>query len=72
MRLVNLDTIQERRVIVQAGAYGEHRFTDVRAGDASLRVGGDRFEVLLEPGAGGILEIGMDLFANQPAFRPLP
>lgn len=72
VRLVNLDTIQERRVIVQAGAYGEHRFTDVRAGDASLRVGGDRFEVLLEPGAGGILEIGMDLFANQPAFRPLP
>ncbi len=72
VRLVNLDTIQERRVIVQAGAYGEHRFTDVRAGDASLRVGGDRFEVLLEPGAGGVLEIGMDLFANQPAFRPLP
>ncbi len=72
VRLVNLDTVQERRVIVQAGAYGEHRFTDVRTGDASLRVGGDRFEVLLEPGAGGILEIGMDLFANQPAFRPLP
>ena len=72
VRLVNLDTIQERRVTVQAGAYGEHRFSDVRAGDASLHVGGDRFDVLLEPGAGGVLEIGMDLFANQPAFRPLP
>ena len=72
VRLVNLDPSRARRVIVQAGAYGEHRFTDVRTGDASLRVEGDRFEVLLEPGAGGILEIGMDLYANQPAFRRLP
>ena len=72
VRLVNLDPSRARRVIVQAGAYGEHRFTDVRTGEASLRVEGDRFEVLLEPGAGGILEIGMDLYANQPAFRRLP
>jgi len=72
VHLVNLDPSRARRVIVQAGAYGEHRFTDVRTGDASLRVEGDRFEVLLEPGAGGILEIGMDLYANQPAFRRLP
>ena len=72
VRVVNLDPSRARRVIVQAGAYGEHRFTDVRTGDASLRVEGDRFEVLLEPGAGGILEIGMDLYANQPAFRRLP
>ena len=72
VHLVNLDPIRARRLIVQAGAYGEHRFTDVRTGDASVQVGRDRFEVLLEPGAGGILEIGMDLYANQPAFRPLP
>ena len=72
VHLVNLDPIRARSLVVQAGAYGEHRFTDVRTGDASVRVGGDRFEVLLEPGAGGILEIGMALFANQPAFRGLP
>ncbi len=72
VRLVNLDPVREGRVTVQGGAYGEHRFTDVRVGNASVRVGGNRFEILLEPGAGGALEIGMRLFANPPAFRPLP
>ncbi len=72
VQLVNLDPIRTRRVIVQAGAYGEHRFTEVRVGDSSLRVADNRFEVLLEAGSGGVLEIGMSLFANQPAFRPVP
>lgn len=72
VHLVNLDPDRARRLVVQAGAYGEHRFTEVRSGDASVSVGGDRFEVLLQPEAGGVLEIDMALFANQPAFRPLP
>ncbi len=72
VRLVNLDPIEARRVIVQGGAYGEHRFTEVRIGQASTPVAGNRFEVLLEPGSGGVLEIGMALFANPPAFRPVP
>ena len=72
VQLVNLDPVQARRAIVQAGAYGEHRFTNVRTGETSPRVEGDRFEVLLEPGAGGMLEIGMALIANQPAFRRVP
>ncbi len=71
-RLVNLHPVEARRVVVQAGAYGEHRFTNVRSGGTELRVAGQRFEVVLEPGSGGTLEIGMDLFANQPSFRRAP
>lgn len=72
LRLVNLDAVRECRVTVQAGAYGEHRFTQIRNDDAALVVDGDRFEVLLGPGSGGILEIGMRLFANAPSFRSSP
>ena len=71
-RLVNLHPVEARRVVVQAGAYGEHRFTNVRSGGTELPVAGQRFEVVLEPGSGGTLEIGMNLFANQPSFRRAP
>ena len=32
VRLVNLDPVEARSVVVQAGAYGEHEFTEVRSG----------------------------------------
>ena len=72
LRLVNLDVLDSRRVTLQAGAYGEHRFTTVRGSGGTLQVGGARLEVVLEPGAGGVLEIGMDLFSRQPAFGRVP
>ena len=72
VRLVNLDPLESRRVVVQAGAYGEHRFTVMRSGDGAKPIHGNRFEVRLAGGAGGTLEIGMDLFANQPRIRRVP
>ena len=72
LRLVNLDPLAPRRIVVQAGAYGEHRFTSVRSDVEVIRVEANRFEVLLGGGAGGTLEIDMDLFVNQPRFRRLP
>ena len=71
-RLVNLDPVSARRVVVQAGAYGEHRFTEARAGAVASKVDANRFEVLLAPGSGGVLEVGMQLFANSPRFQPMP
>ncbi len=71
-RLVNLDPVDSRRVVVQAGAYGEHRFTEARAGAVESRVNANRFEVQLGPGSGGVMEVGMQLFANRPSFRPMP
>ena len=72
VKLVNLDPVKPRRLVVQAGAYGEHRFTEIRSGDRSLQVAGQRFELRLEPGSGGTLEIGMELFASQPSFLRIP
>ncbi len=72
VRLVNLDSTRARRVVLQAGAYGEHSFDLVRSGGAEIQIDGSRMEVLLGPGAGGSLDIGMDLFANQPSFRRVP
>ena len=73
VRLVNLDPLEARTVIVQAGAYGEHDFTTVKASSgAQVTVDGNRFTAHLAPGSGGVLDVGMDLFVNPPRFQPLP
>ena len=72
VRLVNLDPLEPKRVVVQAGAYGQHRFGTVRSDDGALGVNAERFEVLLEPGSGGTLEISMQTYANRPRFRSIP
>lgn len=62
VRLVNLDPVRSREVMIRAGAYGEHRFTSIDGEPADS----DRVRVRLEPGAGGVLELGMELFASPP------
>ena len=71
VHLVNLHPTEAREVIVQAGAFGEHRFTSIRRqGDAST-VDGKLFHVRLRPGAQGRLDIGMVRYAQQPSYaRP--
>ena len=72
VHIVNLDPMEPKRVVVQAGAYGQHRFGVVRSGGSAVRVDGERFEILLAAGAGEALEIGMDLFVNRPRIRSIP
>ncbi len=72
VRLVNLDPDKPRRVVIQAGAYGEHRFGLVRARDETFTDASTRLRVELGAGSGGTLEMEMELFANQPAFRRSP
>ncbi|WP_167859560.1 hypothetical protein [Paenibacillus cymbidii] len=76
--LVNLHTAEPRTLVVQAGAYGEHRFTRVRFesrdGDGSVRqrhldVGASRLTVHLCPGSLIELNLGMERFANEPTYR---
>src|SRR5439155_1006571 len=38
VQLVNLDQVEARRVVVQAGAYAEHQFTGVSLGDREVPV----------------------------------
>ncbi|MBN9120678.1 MAG: hypothetical protein J0I06_16265, partial [Planctomycetes bacterium] len=68
LTLVNVSPIHARRVIVQAGAYGEHRFTTATAGDTTLAVDGRYVEVELAPGAGAQIKLGTKRYANPPTL----
>jgi hypothetical protein len=68
LTLVNVNQIEPRSVVVQAGAYAEHRFRSAGAGGKPIEINGPDFQVRLAPGAGAAIEIAMDLFARQPAL----
>jgi hypothetical protein len=68
LTLVNVSPVHARRVVVQAGAYGEHRFTTATAGPATLAVNGRHLEVVLDPGAGARIKLGTKRHAHQPTL----
>jgi hypothetical protein len=76
--VVNLNPLQARTVVIQAGGYGEHSFITVqRAGQSSaaepdrsvVSVGGAHLQVVLQPGCGARLNLGMDRYVNPPTSR---
>jgi hypothetical protein len=66
--LVNLNPVEAREIVVQGGAYGEHRFEAVTADGKTTRFGSPMFRVRLEPGAGSRIECRMTRYANRPTF----
>ena len=67
--LVNIDPLHSRSVVVQGGAYGEHRI--VRASDADragtpVDVGGRWLRVDMGPAAGLRLRLEMERYAAPP------
>ncbi len=72
VQLVNLGATHARRLVVQAGAFGEHQFTSVKhaAGktEVELPVNGKYLGVELPPGTGIRLELGTRRFANRPSY----
>jgi len=72
VQLVNTSRDQTRRVIVQAGAFGEHDFTQVsseRNGDGTaLPVHGKYFAVEMPPSTAIRIDAGLQRFANQPGY----
>ena len=64
--LVNIDSSQSRTVIVQGGAYGEHRIETVSWNGRTSRVDAPEFTVELAPGAGATLTLAMQRYANKP------
>ena len=68
LTLVNLNPIEPREVVVQAGGYGEHRFEGVQTGGRTTAFSGPVFTVRLDPGAGARLECSMTRYANRPTF----
>jgi len=79
LTLVNTSITETRRVVVQAGAYGEHAFTRVRtlppagtsgtAGGPWVGVNGKAFLAELPPSSILRIEAGMKLYAHQPTYR---
>jgi hypothetical protein len=69
LSLVNVNPVEARDVVVQAGAYAEHQITSVTVGGKNIPVEGRFVTVRLEPGAGDRIEIGMKRYANQPTAK---
>jgi hypothetical protein len=67
--LVNLSATETRTVIVQGGAYGEHRIESIDVNGKSQPVGRTDFSVQLAPGAGAKLTLTMRRFASQPTVK---
>jgi hypothetical protein len=68
LTLVNTNAEESRRVILQAGAYGEHRFRKVTLGTDSSSIDDKHFSVQLAPGAGSKIVLGMDYYKNNPSL----
>jgi hypothetical protein len=72
VQLVNTNRNETRNLIVQAGAFGEHQFTQVRYGDGDdeqvVPLDGKYFAVELPPSTAIRLGAGLRRFANQPSY----
>jgi len=68
LTLVNTNPIESRSLVVQAGAYAEHHFGDVKVGSQDVPVDSRDFSVRLEPGSGTTMTIAIRRFAHQPTM----
>ncbi len=74
VELVNLNVRESRTVQVQLGAYGEHAVADLRLVDGrqidrdTLGERDSVFEVVLEPGCGGRLALGLSRYCRWPTL----
>ena len=68
LTLVNRSAVTTRRVIVQAGAYGEHQAVSVSAGGKTIPIDRPYFEIHLAPGAGEKLDLRMRRNVNDPTL----
>jgi hypothetical protein len=68
LTLVNVDQVEPRTVVVQAGGYGEHRFESVEQDGKSVSIAGPLVTVRLEPGCGARLLFRMARYVNAPTL----
>lgn len=72
--LVNTDPVVSHSVLLQAGSFGEHEFTDVTGddgcdGDKRVAVNAQHLLVELGPAAQIKIDLGMRRFAHQPSYN---
>ena len=70
LTLVNSSPFHSRDLIVQAGAYAEHRFHSVTLNGKTIPIDGPSVRLRLEPGCGSRLVFSMQRYANQPTLAP--
>lgn len=68
IQLVNLNPSESRKLIVQAGAFGEHTFTNIYDGQQKIEVGKPYFVVELPPSGSINLITGIKRFQNKPSY----
>ena len=70
LTLVNSSPLHERRVVLQAGAFGEHTFTEVADGDtgAVTPIGSKHFTAVLPPARALNLRLSMRRHVNRPSY----
>ena len=69
LQLVNLDRAEPKTVIVQAGMYGQHKFTSAQHGEGeTVSVDGKHLRVTLAPSASVRLGLGLERYANTPSY----
>jgi hypothetical protein len=68
VRLVNVNPVEERTVIVEGGAYAEHQLTRIELDDYVVPVQSSAVGIRLAPGCGDRLTIAMDRYANPPTL----
>ena len=68
LSLVNVSPVESRKLIVQAGAYGEHEITSVVIDGETRSINKAFFSIELKPGTGTTLVIKHDRYANQPTM----
>ncbi len=68
LTLVNINSVHERTLIVQGGAYAEHQFTGVTVDSREHALNHPSFTLRLAPGAGSRITIKMNRYVNQPTF----
>lgn len=66
--LVNLNDKEPRTLVVQGGAYGEHRIESVEMNGLTTSIHGTNFTVKLAPGAGAKLTLTMKRYAEKPQW----
>ena len=69
LTLSNLSPLHERRLLIQAGAFGEHRFTEAVSTAGRHDVNGGFVRVNLPPGCSLDLRLGMRRYAQSPGYR---
>ena len=67
--LVNISPLSSRTVIIQGGAYGEHRFADVTVSGEKTRINSSTFTVELAPCSGAHLALTTKRYANAPTMN---